>query len=139
MMMMMMMKKKKKMMMKKKKKKKKKKMMMTMMKKKMMMMVTKKNKEKKKKMMMKMMKKKTNYPTFECIYLNTYFYLIFLEGQFLPCLDKDSVIRNLRKRFRLEWNSEQIRELVNNLIVEARDNWRTNIYDTYQRILNDIY
>jgi len=62
-----------------------------------------------------------------------------MEGQFLPCLEKDSVIRNLRKRFRLEWNNEQVRELVTNLIREARDNWRTNIYDTYQRILNDIY
>jgi len=62
-----------------------------------------------------------------------------MEGQFLPCLEKDSVIRNLRKRFRLEWNTEQVRELVTNLIREARDNWRTNIYDTYQRILNDIY
>jgi len=26
------------------------------------------------------------------------------EGQFIPCLDKDSVVKNLRKRFRLEWN-----------------------------------
>eukprot|EP01128_Nolandella_sp_AFSM9_P011950 TRINITY_DN8834_c0_g1_i1.p1 TRINITY_DN8834_c0_g1~~TRINITY_DN8834_c0_g1_i1.p1 ORF type:complete len:943 (-),score=270.64 TRINITY_DN8834_c0_g1_i1:315-2738(-) len=59
--------------------------------------------------------------------------------QFIPCLEKDSVIRNLRKRFRLEWNTPQIRELVLNLIAEARDNWRTTIYDTYQRILNDIY
>jgi len=61
------------------------------------------------------------------------------QKQFLPCLEKDSVIKNLRKRFRLEWNTEQIRELVNQLISEARDNWRTGVYDTYQRILNDIY
>jgi len=62
-----------------------------------------------------------------------------MEGQFLPCLEKETVVKNLRKRFRLEWNELQIKELVMNLVAEARDNWRTSIYDTYQRILNDIY
>lgn len=63
----------------------------------------------------------------------------FEEGQFIPCLEKDTVLKNLRKRFKLEFNDTQIREFVANLVTEARDNWRTTIYDTYQRILNDIH
>jgi hypothetical protein len=61
------------------------------------------------------------------------------EGGGIPCLEKESVVKNLRKRFCLEWNKNQCRDFVLKLITEARDNWRTTIYDTYQRILNDIY
>eukprot|EP01127_Copromyxa_protea_P016477 TRINITY_DN4902_c0_g2_i2.p1 TRINITY_DN4902_c0_g2~~TRINITY_DN4902_c0_g2_i2.p1 ORF type:complete len:516 (+),score=80.81 TRINITY_DN4902_c0_g2_i2:298-1845(+) len=62
-----------------------------------------------------------------------------MECQFIPCLEKDTVLKNLRKRFKLEFNDAQIREFVTNLVSESRDNWRTTIYDTYQRILNDIH
>eukprot|EP01130_Rhizamoeba_saxonica_P015078 TRINITY_DN6697_c0_g1_i1.p1 TRINITY_DN6697_c0_g1~~TRINITY_DN6697_c0_g1_i1.p1 ORF type:complete len:840 (-),score=188.13 TRINITY_DN6697_c0_g1_i1:52-2538(-) len=60
------------------------------------------------------------------------------DGQFVPCLSKDSVLMKLRSRFRLSWSEKQIRELVLNLIVQSTDNWRTTIYDTYQHILNGI-
>jgi len=62
-----------------------------------------------------------------------------MEFQFIACLAKDTVLKSLRRRFRLEFNDAQIRELVLNLVTEAKDNWRTTIYDTYQRILNDIH
>jgi len=61
------------------------------------------------------------------------------EGAAIPCLEKDDVVKNLRKRFHLEWNEAQCEEFIMNLIFEARDNWRTTIYDTYQRLMNDIY
>jgi phosphatidylinositol 4-kinase len=65
--------------------------------------------------------------------------VLFTEGGGIPCLEKESVVKNLRKRFCLELNQTQCRDFVLRLINEARDNWRTTIYDTYQRILNDIY
>uniref|UniRef100_A0A6B2L004 1-phosphatidylinositol 4-kinase n=1 Tax=Arcella intermedia TaxID=1963864 RepID=A0A6B2L004_9EUKA len=60
-----------------------------------------------------------------------------MGGQFLPCLNKGSVLKNLRKRFHLEDNT-RIEALVKDLIKESRDNWRTNIYDAYQNILQGI-
>eukprot|EP01120_Amphizonella_sp_Union-15-10_P015802 TRINITY_DN8196_c0_g1_i1.p1 TRINITY_DN8196_c0_g1~~TRINITY_DN8196_c0_g1_i1.p1 ORF type:complete len:775 (+),score=155.36 TRINITY_DN8196_c0_g1_i1:63-2327(+) len=61
------------------------------------------------------------------------------QGTAIPCLEKEDVIKHLRKRFHLEWDDNQCEEFIMNLIYEARDNWRTTIYDTYQRLLNDIY
>eukprot|EP01122_Echinamoeba_exundans_P000485 TRINITY_DN1042_c0_g1_i2.p1 TRINITY_DN1042_c0_g1~~TRINITY_DN1042_c0_g1_i2.p1 ORF type:complete len:648 (+),score=93.83 TRINITY_DN1042_c0_g1_i2:894-2837(+) len=61
------------------------------------------------------------------------------ESGAIPCLERDSITKNLRKRFHLEWNEAQLEEYVISLICEARDNWRTQLYDTYQRILNDIH
>jgi len=61
-----------------------------------------------------------------------------MGGQFLPCLNGDSILKNLRKRFHLEDNKAKIETLVKNLIMESRDNWRTNIYDAYQKILQGI-
>lgn len=61
------------------------------------------------------------------------------ESGAIPCLERDSIAKNLRKRFHLEWNEAQLEEYVISLICEARDNWRTQLYDTYQRILNDIH
>jgi len=60
-----------------------------------------------------------------------------MGSQFLPCLNKGSVLKNLRKRFHLEDNTK-IESLVKDLIRESRDNWRTNIYDAYQNILQGI-
>jgi phosphatidylinositol 4-kinase len=61
------------------------------------------------------------------------------EGAAIPCLEGDTVAPNLRKRFHLDWNEVQCEEYILGLIGEARDNWRTQIYDTYQRIVNDIH
>jgi len=61
-----------------------------------------------------------------------------MGGQFLPCLSKGSVLKSLRKRFHLEDNTK-IELLVKDLIRESRDNWRTNIYDAYQNILQGIH
>jgi len=61
-----------------------------------------------------------------------------IQGQIIPCLEEESVVRNLRKRFKFGWSEGQIQEYVKNIITEATDNWRTTIYDTYQRILYDI-
>jgi hypothetical protein len=62
-----------------------------------------------------------------------------MGGQFLPCLTGDSLLKNLRKRFHLEDNKPKIETLVKSLIAESSDNWRTNIYDAYQKILQGIH
>lgn len=61
------------------------------------------------------------------------------EGSAIPCLEGDSVAPNLRARFHLDWNEQECEEFFLETITEARDNWRTQIYDTYQRIVNDIH
>jgi hypothetical protein len=62
-----------------------------------------------------------------------------MGGQFLPCLNGDSLLKNMRKRFHLEDNKLKIEALVKSLIAESSDNWRTNIYDAYQKILQGIH
>lgn len=61
------------------------------------------------------------------------------EGSAIPCLEGDSVAHNLRSRFHLDWTEQECEEYFLEIIGEARDNWRTQIYDTYQRIVNDIH
>lgn len=61
------------------------------------------------------------------------------EGGAIPCLEVENISTNLRKRYHLEWDEQQCEEYIMNLICEARDNWRTQLYDTYQRIVNDIH
>jgi len=56
------------------------------------------------------------------------------QGQILPCLEDESVVRNLRKKFKFGWTEGQIQEYVKSLIVEATDNWRTTVSDTYKMI-----
>eukprot|EP01129_Flabellula_baltica_P003483 TRINITY_DN1323_c0_g1_i1.p1 TRINITY_DN1323_c0_g1~~TRINITY_DN1323_c0_g1_i1.p1 ORF type:complete len:777 (+),score=163.52 TRINITY_DN1323_c0_g1_i1:719-3049(+) len=58
--------------------------------------------------------------------------------QIVPCFS-DDVVGALRKRFKLGRKESYIKNFVIELICEANDNWRTTIYDTYQRILNDIF
>jgi phosphatidylinositol 4-kinase len=45
----------------------------------------------------------------------------------IPCLERDSITKNLRKRFHLEWNEAQCEEYIMNLLLEARENWRTQV------------
>jgi len=62
-----------------------------------------------------------------------------LGTQICPCLsDDEGVLLNLRKRFKLRKSEPDIQNYVYNLIGEAIENWRTEIYDAYQRILNNI-
>ena len=61
------------------------------------------------------------------------------QGAAIPCLEGDAVAPNLKKRFHLDWTDEQCENYILGLIGDARDNWRTQIYDTYQRIVNNIH
>eukprot|EP00897_Mesotaenium_endlicherianum_P006775 jgi/Mesen1/6125/ME000313S05253 len=56
-----------------------------------------------------------------------------------PCFNGGaSVMRNLRKRFRLTLTEEQCVSYVLSLINSSLDAWRTRQYDYYQRVLNGI-
>lgn len=61
------------------------------------------------------------------------------EGAAIPCLDGEHVAPQLQSRFHLDWSEKQCEEFFLEMITDARDNWRTQIYDTYQRIVNDIH
>ncbi|XP_049849525.1 uncharacterized protein LOC126319874 isoform X2 [Schistocerca gregaria] len=61
------------------------------------------------------------------------------ESGAIPCLNSPNIATDLRKRYHLDWSEEQCEKFMMNLISEARDNWRTQIYDTYQRIVNNIH
>jgi phosphatidylinositol 4-kinase len=61
------------------------------------------------------------------------------EGAAIPCLEGDSVAPNLKNRFHLDWTEAECESYILNTIGDARDNWRTQIYDTYQRIVNNIH
>jgi len=63
---------------------------------------------------------------------------VSMGNQICPCLDDEGVLRSLRKRFRLGLSESEVQEYVFGLIGEAVDNWRTEIYDAYQLLLNGI-
>jgi len=63
-----------------------------------------------------------------------------LGTQICPCLNEENqdVLIELRKRFKLGRSETFIRKYVSELIAEAKDSWRTDVYTTYQRIMNNI-
>ena len=60
-------------------------------------------------------------------------------GRCYPGLDSKSAVDDVRQRLHLDWSERQCAEFVLNLIRDARDNWRTTVFDSYQLILNGIY
>ncbi|CAM9773265.1 unnamed protein product, partial [Hapterophycus canaliculatus] len=50
----------------------------------------------------------------------------------------DSVVKHLRARFQPDKSAEKCVAFVHNLIEQSVDNWRTRLYDTYQRRLMGI-
>ncbi|CAM9984649.1 unnamed protein product [Scytosiphon promiscuus] len=50
----------------------------------------------------------------------------------------DAVVKHLRARFQPDKSAEKCVAFVHNLIEQSVDNWRTRLYDTYQRRLMGI-
>jgi hypothetical protein len=59
-------------------------------------------------------------------------------GRCYPGLDSAKAIDEVRARLHLDWSERQCAEFVLNLVADARDNWRTTLFDSYQQIVNDI-
>lgn len=59
-------------------------------------------------------------------------------GRCYPGLDSPKAIDEVRARLHLDWSERQCAEFVLNLVADARDNWRTTVFDSYQQIVNDI-
>jgi phosphatidylinositol 4-kinase len=58
----------------------------------------------------------------------------------LPCLKAGHVVlEDMTKRFCLDLTDDQCKDLMHNLIEEARGSWRTIVYNAYQLILNNIH
>lgn len=56
------------------------------------------------------------------------------SGKRLPCLhDKGRAITDLRERFHVNKTDQQCIELVDGLVYEAAENWRTIKYDAFQK------
>jgi hypothetical protein len=66
---------------------------------------------------------------------------LMLPNHQLPCFSKDGgyqTLDELRERFKLSMPESDFVELVNDLIEQSVDNWRTRHYDTFQRLTNGI-
>jgi phosphatidylinositol 4-kinase len=59
-------------------------------------------------------------------------------GRCYPGLDSDKAVDEVRARLHLDWSERQCADFVLNLIADARDNWRTTVFDSYQQFVNDI-
>jgi phosphatidylinositol 4-kinase len=60
-------------------------------------------------------------------------------GERLPCFtDRERVMGELRERFMLNKTEEQCLASVEALVSSAAGNWRTNRYDSFQRLTNGI-
>ena len=59
----------------------------------------------------------------------------------MPCFkgrDIEKVMDDFRSRFFLKLKEEEIMPLVDNLVTEAKNNWRTTQYDYFQKLTNGI-
>lgn len=57
-----------------------------------------------------------------------------VSGIDLPCFQgRENALKELRDRFKLDLTSQQCREHIYKIIDEACDNWRTKLYDSFQR------
>ena len=59
----------------------------------------------------------------------------------MPCFigkDINIILRDFIGRFHLEKKDEEIKELMNNLVKDSINSWRTYQYDIYQQITNGI-
>ena len=66
----------------------------------------------------------------------------FNSGSKLPCFantDPKEVIARLRERFHSHKSDNDYIKIVDELIYNSLDNWRTNQYDNFQKFTNDIY
>ena len=59
------------------------------------------------------------------------FYLVLLE-------DINDIISNFKKKFLLNVNDDDFYKVVNEIIEEAKDSYRTTQYDIYQKLTNGI-
>ena len=81
------------------------------------------------------------YRTFLELRRNCYQIILVVEmlqegGEDLQCFrgQPDRAIEELRQRFRLDLNDRACKQYVNGLIDESASNWRTSVYDAYQRV-----
>ena len=59
----------------------------------------------------------------------------------MPCFigkDINIILRDFIGRFHLDKKDEEIKELMNNLVKESINSWRTYQYDIYQQLTNGI-
>ena len=59
----------------------------------------------------------------------------------MPCFigkDINIILRDFIGRFHLEKKDEEIKELMDNLVKESINSWRTYQYDIYQQLTNGI-
>ena len=57
----------------------------------------------------------------------------------VDCVCSARAVDDVRARLHLDKSERQCAELVLQLITESRANWRSQLLDSYQRILNDIH
>lgn len=63
------------------------------------------------------------------------------NGTKIPCFQKgnvNSVLSEFKDRFHFHKDEQELIKLVDNWIDESNDNWRTNYYDKFQLLTNDI-
>ena len=67
--------------------------------------------------------------------------LIYFLGSKMPCFanaDINLVISKFEERFNLNKSESEYIKVVDDLIYNSLDNWRTNQYDYFQKLTNDI-
>jgi phosphatidylinositol 4-kinase len=50
----------------------------------------------------------------------------------------EEIIENMKKKFFLNLNENDYNKIVDDIINESINNWRTGYYDYYQKLTNDI-
>lgn len=64
---------------------------------------------------------------------------MLLPGEKMGCFyRRDSVIPELKERFKLDSTDEQCVTYCQDLVKESTSNWRTQGYDSYQYLTNGI-
>ena len=76
-------------------------------------------------------------------YFNNFVKILEINGKNsdMPCFigkDINIILRDFIGRFHLEKKDEEIKELMNNLVKDSINSWRTYQYDIYQQITNGI-
>ena len=76
-------------------------------------------------------------------YFNNFVKILEINGKNsdMPCFigkDINIILRDFIGRFHLEKKDEEIKELMNNLVKESINSWRTYQYDIYQQLTNGI-
>ena len=56
----------------------------------------------------------------------------------MVCLEIEEIVENMKKKFFLNLNENDYYKIVDDIINESINNWRTGYYDYYQKLTNDI-